>query len=94
MRSERVIFRVHALQRMFEREISLADIINTIEHGEIIEEYPKDEPYPSHLMLGWSGERPIHIVVGAGEQETAIVITVYQPDADKWDTSFKHRRAK
>ncbi len=86
------MFRVHALQRMFEREIRYEEIIESLKFGEVIEEYPKDSPYPSQLILGWSGERPIHVVVANSETNTAIIITVYEPDPNQWDDSFKYRR--
>lgn len=38
---------------MFERGISLDDLINLIIDGEIIEEYSDDEPCPSVLMMSY-----------------------------------------
>src|SRR5260370_23936516 len=37
-----------------------------------IESYPGDFPYPSRLLLGWCGLRPIHVVaaVNAADNET------------------------
>ena len=37
--------------------------------GEVIEDYPHDYPYPSRLILGWCGSRPLHVV--AAENEAA-----------------------
>jgi len=61
--------------------------------AEVIEEYPDDKPYPSRLVLGWVGSRPIHLVVAdnAEAQETT-VITVYDPDPEQWDADFKRRK--
>ena len=61
--------------------------------GEVIEEYPDDAPFPSRLVLGFPGERPIH-VVAADEPDSDIthVITAYQPDPEQWDESFRRRR--
>lgn len=81
---------MHALQRMFEREISHDDVLICLKSGEVIEDYPEDEPYPSQLILGWSGSRPIHTVV-AISGETGIIVTVYEPDPEQWDASFRHR---
>lgn len=94
MAFKRVIFRVHALQRMFEREISHEEVMQCLESGSVIEDYPEDKPYPSQLMLGWFGERPIHVLVAKAEQDTGIVITVYEPDAKHWLGNFEHRRTK
>ena len=51
-------FRLHAVQRMFERKISDNDVKNIVISGKIIEEYPKDVPLPSYLILGFINERP------------------------------------
>lgn len=58
----RVIYRVHAVQRMFERGITEAEVRSVLTHGEEIAAYPDDNPYPSRLRLGWRGERPVHVV--------------------------------
>jgi len=46
----------HARVRMFQRNISTEDIRLVIAQGEIIEDYPDDEPCPSALFLG-TGKR-------------------------------------
>ena len=91
--AERLIFRVHALQRMFQRGISPEDIQHVLATGKTIERYPHDRPYPSRLVLGWSKAQPIHVVVAehATRQET-IVITVYQPDPNRWEAGCERRR--
>jgi len=88
-----VIYRAHAIKRMFERRISEEAVHAVLSTGEVIESYPNDTPYPSKLVLGWTGNRPIHIVV-AETNETDIVITVYEPDPERWDHQFKHRRSQ
>ena len=51
--ADKLVFRVHALQRMFERRISVQDVKVATEGGGTIEDYPDDKPYPSQLVLGW-----------------------------------------
>ncbi|MCW5876855.1 MAG: DUF4258 domain-containing protein [Anaerolineales bacterium] len=92
MHFERVVFRVHALQRMFERAVSYDDVIHVLKFGEVIEEYPEDHPHPSQLVLGWLNERPLHVVVATDGAGTVIVITVYEPKADRWNNEFTRRR--
>ncbi|MCY0898793.1 MAG: DUF4258 domain-containing protein [Firmicutes bacterium] len=90
----RVIFRVHAVQRIFERNISPAVVEAVIQGGTIIERYPDDTPYPSRLVLGWEGRRPIHVVVADNPAEAqVIVITVYEPDPHRWDATFSRRQS-
>jgi hypothetical protein len=63
--------------------------------GEIIEEYPKDTPYPSRLFLGWRGNRPLHVVVAdCKEAGEAIVVTVYEPAIKEWEEDFKRRKTR
>jgi hypothetical protein len=60
----------------------------------IVEEYPDDRPYPSVLVLGRTNEgRPVHVVCAyAPEDDQLIVITVYEPDPNRWDDEFRQRR--
>ena len=89
----RVVFRVHALQRMFERRITEEDVRHVLETGETIEEYPDDRPYPSRLVLGWRGKRPLHVIVAEDAEDSAlIVITVYEPNTTLWEEDFRRRR--
>ena len=91
--SESLVYRVHALQRMFERGITEEDVRHVLETGEVIERYPDDRPYPSRLVLGWRKDRPLHVVVAEqAEADTLIVITVYEPDPTLWEDDFKRRR--
>ncbi len=93
MKGENVIFRVHAVQRMFERNISAEDVRKVLSDGVVIEDYPDDMPYPSRLMLGWCEGRPIHVVVAINvEDNSIVVVTVYEPDPDQWDTNSSRRR--
>lgn len=91
----RLIFRVHAIQRMFQRKISQKEVTQVVETGETIAAYPTDKPFPSRLILGWIGTRPIHVVAADNvpDRET-IIVTVYQPDAGEWDGEFKRRRSR
>ena len=94
MSFEKLVFRVHAIQRMFRRHIEVEDVRYVLETGEVIETYPEDTPYPSHLVLGWCGSRPIHVVVAdnSDTQET-IIITVYEPDPAHWEPGFRRRKS-
>lgn len=93
MRGKRITFRVHAIQRMFQRRISEEDVRHVLATGEVIEDYPDDTPYPSRLILGWRDDRSLHVVAAdnVADQET-IIITVYEPDPGQWDADFKRRK--
>lgn len=90
----KVTYRVHAVRRMFERGISEAQVREVLESGEEITAYPDDKPYPSRLLLGWRGERPLHVVAAYNARDDEeIVITVYEPEAALWEDGFKRRRS-
>jgi hypothetical protein len=79
---------------MYERRISEEDVRHVVATGEVINEYPDDTPYPSRLLLGWCGNRPIHVVIAENTQaQEGIVITAYEPDPSKWEADFRRRKA-
>jgi len=92
----RLIFRYHAVQRMFQRGISLRDVRAALETGETIETYSDDAPYPSRLVLGWvGGTRALHVVVADDvAANEVIIVTVYEPDLVTWQPGFRRRRSQ
>ena len=89
-----LVFRVHAIQRMFRRGISDEDVRHVLDTGETIQDYPEDQPYPSRLVLGWRGSQAIHLVVADNiDEQEIVVITVYQPDPAQWEADFRRKRA-
>jgi len=87
------IFRVHALRRMFERNIKFAEVDEILDRVEVIEEYPEDRPFTSCLILGFTrSNKPSHMVFSVNnEEKTVIIITVYVPDKNKWEANFRRR---
>ncbi len=82
----------HILARLQERGIQPSDVKHCISVGSILEVYPDNHPFPSCLVLGCSiSGRPLHIVVGAGE-DFLWLITAYYPDPDKWENEFSSRK--
>ena len=87
-----VMYSKHVLDRMMQRNIMSDEIEQSICNGKIIEEYPNDYPYPSCLILGITlQKRFLHIVVGVTETNLWI-ITVYDPDKNKWNSNFTIRK--
>lgn len=90
----RLVFRVHAIQRMFQHRISEEDIRYVLEGGETIKNYPDDMPYPSRLVLGWLASRPVHVVAADDvESGKTFVITVYEPDPKLWNSGFRRKES-
>ncbi|MCL1817857.1 MAG: DUF4258 domain-containing protein [Spirochaetaceae bacterium] len=82
----------HVLERLFQRKIRIDDVKTALAHGEIIEQYPKDYPFPSCLVLGRTREgNPLHVVCGSNGTELWL-ITAYFPKSAEWSEDFRQRR--
>ena len=77
---------------MFERNISTYDLVLLLKTGEILEDYPDDQPCESVLMLGYINNQPYHLVIGICEDHLRI-ITAYIPEEENW-IEYKIRRKK
>ena len=88
-----IIFRIHAVQRMFERRIALETVRQVLQSGEMIEDYSEEMPAPGGLMMGKRGQRPLHVVLAENTKEgERVVITVYEPDPAQWKAGFRSRK--
>ena len=85
-------FSKHAVDQTILREISVQEIRDSINDGEIIEDYPDDKYGPSCLIFGVTqSKRPLHIQCRYPSRTIIKVITVYEPDPERW-IDFKIRR--
>ena len=74
------------------RHITRKEILEAIENGEIIEDYPEDKFGPSCLICGKTSlERPLHVQCSYPTRPKVKIITVYEPDPEEW-VDFKKRR--
>jgi len=90
------IYRVHAIERIFQRDISEEAVENTVKNGKIVEEYLDDKPYPSFLVLNFENDdsnKPIHVVF-AKNGDVIIIITAYRPEESKWTNNYQTRIKK
>ena len=89
----RIVLSRHARQRLFERGVPVETVTRIIEEDRTILRYDDDKPYPSRLVLGYDGERPIHILIAENtEADELIVITVYEPSPDMWLPGWTHKK--
>ena len=89
----KITYRIHAIQRMFERNVSAEELRSVLEQGTSIEEY-EDTHYAARLVLGRRGKRPLHVVAADNTAEDeAIIVTVYEPDPAHWAAGFETRLA-
>jgi uncharacterized protein DUF4258 len=90
----KILYRVHAVQRMFERNVSVKKVFQALQTGETIEDYSSEMPEPGRLILGFQGKYPFHLVASENsETNETTIITVYLPDPDKWNKDFRSRRS-
>ncbi|CDB89343.1 putative uncharacterized protein [Clostridium sp. CAG:253] len=93
-RPEKIALTKHARERLAERKITIDDIVNGIDTGEVIKQYEDDKPLPSCLVLGLSvNNKYIHIVV-SNDEEYIYIITAYYPDPQLWSEDFKTRKGR
>jgi hypothetical protein len=94
MRLGRIRVTDHADEEAEADQLTFDEIYCSVLHGEIIEEYPTDRPYPSCLIYGqtFRGD-PVHSVWAYNERNGwAVLITVYRPDPDLWINRRERRR--
>ena len=85
---------LHAAEMMMVRGISRLDVLNCLQHGEIIEDYPNSFPHPSCLVFGTTvANKIMHTVVGMKE-DMLMGITAYFPDTTKFMEDLRTRRSK
>jgi hypothetical protein len=89
----KILYRVHAVQRMFEREIPVDKVRRALEAEDVIEDYSAEMPEPSRLLMGFQGRRPFHVVT-AESFDAVTVVTVYLPDMEKWKKDFRSRKVR
>jgi hypothetical protein len=93
MTNQPIIFRIHAVQRMFERRISMEAVRLVLQTGEMIEDYSEDMPDPGGLLSAKPGQRPLHMVTAEDTKSGELVlITVYEPDPAQWKAGFRSRK--
>ena len=87
-----IVWKRHALQRMLQRKILMREVVEAIGTGEIIETYTDDKPFASCLVVGITiNKRYLHIVCSI-DSDLLYIITVYEPDTNKWENDFKTRK--
>ena len=86
-------FSQHAVDQSIVRHISVQELRDAIAVGEIIEDYPHDKYGPSCLVFGLTlTYRPLHVQCSYPSRPLVKIITLYEPDPQRW-YDFKIRRA-
>lgn len=83
----------HAFDKLRLIDCTFAEFDLALESAEVIEETTLDPAVLKELLLLVEWMRPLHVVVvvDAGSREERIV-TVYEPDGDRWSGDYRERR--
>jgi hypothetical protein len=82
----------HALDQAILRNIDLDEVHESVARGEVIEDYPDDKYGPSCLVFGFTrAERPLHVQCSYPSRALVKIITVYEPDQERW-IDYRTRR--
>lgn len=85
---------VHSQHADIERKAELLTFLRVEEallNGSILEQYPDTGRGESCLVVGFSGDTPVHVVCGWRGEKVA-VITVYIPRAPEFTDPWTRRR--
>jgi hypothetical protein len=95
IQNNRVRITDHADEEAQADALRFAEIYFSVQHGEIIEDYPTDKPFPSCLIVGetFAGELVHSVWAYNPANQWAVLITVYRPDPQRW-IEGRNRRPK
>lgn len=86
-------FSKHAVDQSILRKIRVQEVREAVATGQIIEDYPEDKYGPSCLICGFTEtQRPIHVQCSYPTRPLLKIITVYEPDPQRWTEDFTQRR--
>lgn len=82
----------HAVDQSIIRDIKILEMEQALLNKcEVIEDYPDDKYGPSCLVLGITNTgRPLHFQVSYPEKPLLKIITLYEPDPQRW-SNFRTR---
>ncbi|MBI5934197.1 MAG: DUF4258 domain-containing protein [Chloroflexi bacterium] len=93
MTTQPIVYRIHAIQRMFARRIAVENVRRVLQNGETIEDYSDEMTHPGGLMSGRQGKRILHVVVAENISDgETLVITAYEPDPSQWKSNSRERK--
>lgn len=89
---QRVVLTDHVFDKVRSIDMTLAEFEELLGVGEVIEETAVDGGVKELvLIVDWS--RPLHVVMVVDDaREERRIVTVYEPDEERWSADFKVRK--
>jgi Domain of unknown function (DUF4258) len=87
-------FSDHAFEKIRKDDILPSELIDGLNHAQVVEDYPDAKRGPSVLVLFRDpGGKPVHAVWGIprNRRDIAVLITAYRPDPNAWTDNFLKR---
>lgn len=89
----RYLLTSHVFDKVRALDMTLAEFEQLLGTGEMIEETRLDADEIKELLLVLEWKRPLHVVlVVDGRRGEQRVVTVYEPDRDRWSADLRTRR--
>ena len=83
----------HAFDKLRLLDCTFAEFENSLEHAETIEEHTTSYQQVKEVVLVVDWIRPLHVVVVVDEvNDEDRVVTVYEPDPNRWSADYRRRR--
>ena len=84
----------HAKSRLIERNITIENIKNALQTGEIIKQYENDKPFLSCLLLGLTEQKVFIHIVASIDDGYLYIITAYYPNENDWESDYKTKKER
>ena len=86
------VLTLHVFEKVRALDITLAEFEELLDGGEVIEETPLRPMELKQVVLVLDWLRPLHVVVVVDDvRQEERIITVYEPDTNRW-ANFRERR--
>jgi len=90
---EQFEFSKYAVDQSLLRQVQVQEVREVIANGQVIEDYPNDKYGSSCLISGLTqARRPIHVQCSYHSRPLVRIITLYEPEPQRWDEDFTQRR--
>jgi hypothetical protein len=91
VQENRYLITQHAQQRMGSRKITHNDMKYVVAAGDVVEQYPDNQPHPKALFMADVRGEPIYVSC-AFDGSYAYIITVHRYDPTRWVDPWTRRK--